>query len=120
MSESNDAAVLALLERGRARITPPGAWTQRAMARDKTGIPRAPTDAAAVCWCSIGALECVSEERPYRLSGIAALAWSELAEQAGEALSDWQDKAGRTHAETLYLWDRAIATVQRRIEEAGQ
>jgi hypothetical protein len=85
----------AMVERG---------WTQGWFARDAAGNKRYELDESAVCWCMAGAYMAVAP-------GLAS--WEEaedfLKRAIGEeSVPDWNDVDGRTQAEVLAAFDRAI------------
>lgn len=93
------------LRKARALLTPEGAWGQKFMAVDSMGLAVDLDGPAAVCWCSLGALE-----RAARAQYVAkAREW--LLEAIGggvRSLAGWNDRPERTHAEVLAAFDRAI------------
>ncbi len=95
-----DLAVRDVLIRARARIEDPQHWTQGWQARDKFGSPVPTRSRRAVRWCPIGAVNVES--------GVDA---GRCIEDGPARLASFNDKPGRTHAEVLALFDRAIEVV---------
>lgn len=97
---------LDILNLGRARIAQ--GWTQHAWARTKTGamLDISTLFQGAVCWCAEGALMLtpIDEQR----DALALLRRAAL----GSQVSEWNDERGRTQADVLGLFDRAIAMAQ--------
>jgi hypothetical protein len=87
-------AARALVERG---------WTQGEYARHKNGRPIGPAEPNAVCWCATGAIMATGK------SLAADLAVYHLGDALGDSVLRWNDTPGRTQAEVLALFDRAIA-----------
>lgn len=94
-----------LLVKMRERLTPPGAWTQRAYARDAGGRTLLYQHPDATCFCLAGAmLTCA----PYWTETTRLRAMTLLDSLCGGDFVDWNDKAGRTQADVLELLDKAI------------
>lgn len=99
---------LSILKAARELLTPEGAWTQGAWARDDTQRSVDLNDEGACSWCLMGALGRVHGSFPVpgeiiaKLRGIAAYPFNESA-------VDWNDTDGRTQSEVVRLLDRAIA-----------
>jgi hypothetical protein len=85
-------------------------WTQGARARMANGIAIDPGDPNAACWCPFGAIEkaevtsafCVATGEPMKL----------LKSAVGDWPPKWNDRHGRTQAEVLAAFDRAIALAE--------
>lgn len=117
-------AVLKILRAGRALIATPESWTQRSFARTKEGDPCASFSVAAVCYCSLGALNraggAFEEELPHNrarrlLSEEMQIAYGDEEgmdepRTAHEIVTYFNDN--KTHAEVLAAWDRAIAKLE--------
>ena len=108
---------LEILRAARRLLTPEGAWTRGAMARDKDGRPVSHTDRKAVCWSIYGALLCVAPVIANRERYLACAALHEQMPARLRALSMFSDAfpifnedPHTTHADVLALFDRAIAT----------
>ena len=86
------------LRAARKLITPDGAWTQKAAARDSAGSKVDPASPLAECWCVFGAV---------RRFGQSASAWDALRKVIGPPIS-FNDTPGRTQAEVLAAFDTAI------------
>ena len=104
-----------VLTEARRILTPDGAWTQDAVARDADGDPVSEGNERAVCWCVDGAVA-LAATGP---SGWDSGAWTDAMTLLSEAVMPgrgeldpgviaWQDAPGRTQAEVLGLLDRAI------------
>lgn len=88
----------------RKLLTPTGAWTQCASARDAHGGPIAPYDKRAVCWCLEGAMR--------RVTGSDEGAWLDAFQLiAFEVLvpSHWNDLPWRSQEHVLAMLDNLIA-----------
>lgn len=81
-------------------------WSQGAFARSQAGEPVAILAPEACCFCAYGALYAVAERRGYT-------AWQALGDVLGmrkiDSILTWNDAPGRTQADVLALYDRAIA-----------
>lgn len=95
-----------ILMAARNLLTPDGAWTQGAAARDDRGkhVPSKSID--AVCWCLTGALNLASKDSN-RSSLNGALHMFALANKI-DSLVRWNDDMYRTHDEVLAALDHAI------------
>lgn len=93
-------AARALVEKG---------WTQGAYGRLESGENTFAWDANVVCWCPVGAIQKATIERDrdddQALDAFAA-ALVEYDKDAGP--EGWNDAPGRTQAEVLAAFDRAI------------
>ena len=77
-------------------------WTQRASSRDEDGLP--PTAGKpSVCWCAYGALMTANWRESDEVYD-----WLERKFNLRGGLVAWNDQPGRTQAEVLDLFDRAI------------
>lgn len=83
-------------------------WTQGASALTVNGTETSPRASNAVCWCSVGAIfggmqhaSPDDEAQRFHLAKKALL-------PGGDPLSQWNDAPGRTQAEVIALFDRAI------------
>jgi hypothetical protein len=104
-----------LLRDARERIATPERWTRGTYARTAAGNGCASYSPRAVCWCAIGTLERSSP------GGGRTIDWNDdsplsramgyLLEAIGQQkLHQWND--GRSHAEILAGFDRAIALAE--------
>jgi len=102
-------------------------WTQGTWARDAVGERAPERGNAAVCWCIVGALNAVADDREghhlFWVAGLLEPARDALYEALedlggydfGTALVEFNDAPGRTQAEVLALFDLAIAAVEARL-----
>lgn len=98
-----------ILRAAKARIATPERWTRAAMARDQDGDRVASVSERACAWCSIGAME--AEVGASTSALVRALRALNLAVD-GVPVDIWNDMPGRTHAEVLAAFDRAIALAE--------
>ena len=91
---------LEVLKAARAKIEK--GWTQGTMARDKNGVAVSSDDKDATCWCALGAVLAVRREE-----WVNAVPFVRDAVGGGELLV-WNDTPGRTQAEVLAAFDKAI------------
>lgn len=82
-------------------------WTRKAIARTETGEEAASCgDINAVCWCIFGALYA-------QPSGVPRQKASRIIDDVcGGEMVSWNDAPGRTQAEVLAAFDRAIELAQ--------
>jgi hypothetical protein len=94
-----------VLRAARERIAVPERWTQGASARTISGIGVDAFDYGAVQWCAYGAI---------RVDGVHdhELQLFFRAIGAMDSIGTWNDAPGRTHAEVLDAFDRAIALAE--------
>jgi hypothetical protein len=94
-------AARALVEKG---------WTQGAYARTKTGKECPDRSLHAKCWCASGAI--------WRVCAHDGIGFSEAHKQLSAAINKpipyWNDAPGRTQAEVLAAFDRAIEIAEGR------
>ena len=95
------ASCLKLLIDARALIEK--GWCQRAFAKNKYGIKVTPHDPSAVCFCMVGAIKRFWSSQEYK----ACLCLADFTRP--HSLLSWQDAPGRTKAEVLEVYDKAIA-----------
>lgn len=103
---------LDILKRARALLTPPGAWTQTAFARDRDGEPINADSEAAISWCSAGALEASKGGKTrWRAQNHlkSAISTSERSFVSEWSVLTWNDNPDRTQKEVLAAFDKAIA-----------
>ena len=98
------ASVKELPIAARKKIEKPENWTQNYSAKDVDGSAVYVCSPEAVCWCTLGAIRAVSDDR------------GDLVEAACNKLYDVLDDSfitifndTHTHEEVLALFDRAIA-----------
>jgi hypothetical protein len=100
---------LTLLQQARALLAEPTAWCHDTYARDGDGEAVLPYESTAVAWCAIGAIVRFQE-----FHGRTRLAASKVLNRAAFLIagtlvtSHYNDHPGRTHADILALYDRAI------------
>lgn len=103
---------LETLRAARELIAKPGGWTQEFFARNASGERTNKFGPDAVCFCAYGAID--------RAAGHS---FSEADRRFMEALfdatgrddvADWNDAPGRTQAEVVALFDKAIAAEETR------
>ncbi len=81
-------------------------WTQDELALAPDGLPVSPESENAVCWCTYGAL-C----RAYHQMPTIELAEAVVLVEVGAGTDDlipWNDELGRTQAEVLDAFSKAI------------
>ena len=108
---------LALLRRTRALLAQ--GWTQRVWARRAPdGVPLAPNDPRAGCWCLTGAMrKALDEAKP---TASALRGWAGPTDYLCALLSfrgyddahDWNDDERRTQRSVLARVDKAIAQIE--------
>lgn len=111
-------AVVIVLRLAREKIKNRKNWTQFSFARDRRRFPVPYVAPDAVKWCAAGAVCVVCSGDAIR--SVSAIYCAPAARRALERalprnpleprdLETWNDVPGRTHAEVLALFDRAIA-----------
>jgi hypothetical protein len=100
----SDTTPADILRAARALIDAPEKWTQDAYRRDAEGNKCKP--AAAVCWCAEGAILAASDDSVLMMNRWRAE--DLLTAAAPGAIAIFNDAPGRTHAEVLAAFDRAI------------
>lgn len=103
--------VAELLRRAKERIATPDRWCQHYLSANEYVGSEDGLLPDACKWCLQGAL---SEEAPSYADFNAANAMVRraLALPEEEGVYDWQDAPGRTHAEVMAAFDRAIALAE--------
>ncbi len=87
-------------------------WIQRGFARNANGVAVRTNDPTAVCWCASGVVSAVIPQGS-ELGLHMNAHWNLLiAIGDGSNLIEWNDKAGRTHAEVIDLFVRAVALAE--------
>lgn len=102
-----------ILTKARELVAKPGGWTQGEFGRDKDGL-RAVYSSPAVSFCAYGA--CIEAAAKYdgadtRVWASATDALTAQIKKAGVSITVWNDTPGRTQAEVVELFDKAIASV---------
>jgi hypothetical protein len=99
-----------ILRAARERITVPKRWTQKAMARDADGKPLYWWNGPhAACWCPSAAMLLLDPYDHHSFSTAVRLFRQAI---GGANIGLWNDAPGRTHAEVLDAFDRAIALAE--------
>lgn len=113
-------AASAILREARALIDKPEKWAQGAYGRDQYGRKIGGSTRRAVCFCAIGALNSSGGGRAAKDALARALPVGACVPYGRSEASviEWNDAPGRTHAEVMDAFDRAIALAEQ--EEAGQ
>ena len=101
MSETKE-----LLQKARALLASPEAWTQGVFARLADGHSAYALDPAACAWCISGAIIKAHGSFPGPFEALYRM--RKVIQASPDSLVDWNDAAGRTHAEVLAALDRAI------------
>ena len=111
--------LLQLLKDAREILTPDGAWTTGTVARDILGTPKNANAPQAISWCMVGALDRAASCNKNTLCGtyeqaITALRMTIPANKRPHwGVSPWNDRQGRTQAQVLACYDRAIAGLEK-------
>lgn len=100
-----------ILIAARAKIEEPERWTQGKFALSPLANQVKPTSRRAVCWCSLGAIAAVTHDDPNDVNDDVywILQRAMRLPDGVMAVAVWNDAPGRTHAEVLAAFDRAIA-----------
>ena len=114
-----------VLRAARERISTPERWTKGVYAIDSDGCAVDTSDRRACAWCALGALAASLPCRDPDILGMRtplfdearALLSAGVPRNAGVrschwSVSFWNDAPGRTHAEVLATFDRAIALAE--------
>jgi len=101
-----------ILIAAREIVTEPEHWTRGHYAASARGDMTVVTSCEAVCFCAVGAIRrAVWEDGDENIAN-AKMAVGQLCRKVGLAgeitLVSWNDAKGRTHAEVLALFDKAI------------
>lgn len=94
-----------ILKAAKDKIGTPERWTKNTGARDSRNVPCNPSERNAVCWCSLGAVSCVTGNL-YDFHKAATLLDEVLLEYA---VPTFNDHPSTTHADVMALFDKAIA-----------
>lgn len=99
---------LEILRRGRERVAK--GWCQKAQARDADGFSSNADSPSAAQWCAIGAIVDEADESGARLEAQRALRGAlGRSRLTYYAVVEWNDTPGRTQAEVITLFEKAIA-----------
>lgn len=121
MARLTDAELaIDVLQRAGVRISKPGAWKQRRLARTETGRPVPSLDPDAVGWSLRGAvhvhlahkhLSQARENRIYKLVFRGLEAAHRVRHPEG-GWEEWHDEKGRRRTEVLRLIDQAVLKIK--------
>ncbi len=101
-----------VLRKAKELIGTPERWTQGVSAKNADGWGVESTDSSAVCFCSQGAIRATNAPSRYA-------AYRMFRDANGlSGIVGFNDTEGRTHAEVMAAFDKAIAFAEK--EEAGQ
>lgn len=89
-------------------------WTQGEFSRDANGDYCPMSDPAAACFCAMGAVYRVTLSEDGIPIPIHNDVYALLCDAVGGSVVDWNDRRGRTQAEVLAVFDRAIAAAEAR------
>jgi hypothetical protein len=81
-------------------------WTQGVYARLANGTPASLTESDATCWCTSGAI--YASLMPQTFAFEARRVFID-ANDLAVGIAEWNDAPGRTQAEVLAAFDKAIA-----------
>jgi hypothetical protein len=103
--------IIEILTKAQDKIRDPKNWTQDTYARDETGASVKAHSPAAVCFCSLGAIESFFHSEEF--DGLEVMhardflytAANQIAD--GRTVANYNDDPDRTHDEIMALWDRA-------------
>ena len=100
-------ATFAVLVRARELVADERQWCKRAFARSWLGIPVPVRSVLARRYCALGAILRAGRELGFPVKDAErALEW-----QTVRGIADWNDAAGRTHAEVVAAFDVAISAL---------
>ena len=110
MTKETTMTTTEILIAARAKIERPQDWIQGRFAVSSLQNKVKPTSRRASCWCALGAIAAITREDPndvndelyWLLCRAMGLPDNEI------AVAAWNDAPGRTHAEVLAVFDRAI------------
>ncbi len=86
-------------------------WCRGADARDGDGTAVAASDPSAAAWSLLGALVAVSERPNASLAALRDALWGISGVIPDSSLDAWNDRAGRTQADTLRMLADAGASL---------
>ena len=112
-----DPKVRRALEVGRENVE--FGWVSKAMAKGPFGEVVGARNPAAVCWCALGAIFAAVPEGPEYTEVVSATVKALVAaiptshgNVAERTITSYNDAPGRTKAEMLDLFDRALAKTE--------
>jgi hypothetical protein len=99
-----------ILIAARAKIERPQDWIQGRFAVSGLQNKVKPHSRRASCWCALGAIAAITREDPHDVDDEAywLLHRAMVLPENETAVAGWNDAPGRTHAEVLAAFDRAI------------
>lgn len=120
---ANEKAVVDVLRDARMLLAAESHWVQGALAMDESGRPVNPLAEAAVCWCLEGAIMRADADLDFPHAGpalagpafgavMAAIGGDVISGRHRRSPAQFNDAAGRTHADILRVLDAAIATAE--------
>lgn len=83
-------------------------WTQGFYAVTSTGEYVSPLESTACAWCASGAIMAINAGFLDEPQDSACKAFAIMQAVVGDAIPDWNDTPGRTQAEVVEAFDRAI------------
>jgi len=100
-----------ILIAARAKIERPQCWTYGKFSRSALENEVKPHSRRAVCWCVLGAIAAITHDDPNDIrDDVYWLIHRAIGLPANDLhIGLWNDAPGRTHAEVLAAFDRAIA-----------
>jgi hypothetical protein len=116
-----DPTIANVLRLAQTKVTPYGAWTRGAFARDKYGREVSERDQRAVKWCMIGAVRAVLADFPTIEERLVLRAiWRQIPWWgSGWSIQSWNDMHCPTQRAMLKAFDRAIAKSEKRLSLFG-
>lgn len=116
--------ITATLKGARSLLSDPGSWTKTANARETSGRLCHPLSEHAVCWCLLGAVCRVADDKgPFALPDrllVSELKKSAIEQFSGRfhtTLEGFNDHPKTTHDDILKLIDATVARLEK--EEKG-
>lgn len=102
-----------VLRAARQLLTAPGAWIQKAYARDHEGtsIDENDSQVDATCWCLYGAIRRAGNFR-FQRKAEDSVAGTLLATVLNNDVTGFNDAPGRTQADVLAALDQALALAE--------
>ncbi len=106
-----DKPVSQVLSEAADLLEKPGAWTQGAYARGKSGR-KVSTRKTAVCFCAVGAIDAVIGKPTIGIEGhweaLRMVTFAAIGTREAN-VAEWNDEPGRTQAEVVAAFRRAAA-----------